>query len=145
MLLKMYRVSHTLYKWNVPLLPRMIMILNYLLFNSSIPYQASIGKGTKFGHGGIAVVINKKVAIGKNCVIGSCVTIGGKSKQEEVPVIGDFVYIASGARVLGNVKIGDNVIIGANSVVVKDVPSNCMVGGIPAKVIRTNIQFKDYV
>lgn len=121
------------------------MLLNHLVFKCSIPFQAEIGKGTKLGHGGIAVVINKRAIIGQNCVIGSCVTIGGKSKGDAAPKIGDFVYIATGAKVLGDIQIGNHVIIGANSVVVKDVPSNCVVAGIPAAIIKTGIRFEDYV
>ena len=121
------------------------MLLNHFLFKCSIHYQTTIGKGTKLGHGGIAVVINGRAVIGENCVIGSCVTIGGKSRIYAAPQIGNYVYIATGAKVLGDITIGDNVVIGANSVVVKDVPSNCIVAGIPAKIIKTGIRFEDYV
>lgn len=77
--------------------------------------------------------------IGRNCMIGQGVTIGGKSRWYEVPVLGDNVYVSAGARILGPVVIGDNVIIGANAVVVKDVPSNCIVAGVPAKIIKDNV------
>ena len=93
----------------------------------------------------MAVVIHARAKVGKNCVIGTCVTIGGKSHHYEVPVIGDNVYIGSGAKILGPITIGDNVVIGANAVVVKDVPSNCVVAGIPAKVIKTGIKKSDFV
>lgn len=69
---------------------------------------------------------------------------GGKSGWYEVPVIGDNVRISAGARILGPVRIGNNVIIGANAVVVKDVPDNCIVAGIPAKIIKENILMEDY-
>ena len=72
-------------------------------------------------------------------MIGQGVTIGGKSGWYEVPVIGDNVEINAGARVLGPVRIGNNVIIGANSVVVKDVPDKCVVAGIPAQIIRKDM------
>ena len=101
-----------------------------------IPYQCDIGNGTKFSYGGISVVVHRNAKIGKNCIIGSCVTIGGRSGLKQVPVIGDNVYIGSGAKVLGDVKIGDNVIIGANSVVIKDVIENSVVVGIPSRVIK---------
>ncbi len=90
------------------------------------------------------MVVHARAVIGKNCMIGQCVTIGGKSGQYEVPVIGDNVEINAGARVLGPIHIGDNVIIGANAVVVKDVPSNCVVAGVPAKIIKSNINFERY-
>lgn len=82
------------------------------------------------------MIIHKRAKIGKECIIGSCVTIGGKSGWYEVPVIGNNVEISTGAKVLGPVIVGNNVIIGANAVVVKDVPDNCIVAGCPAKIIR---------
>lgn len=103
-----------------------------------------MGKGTKFGYGGIAVVIHARAVIGNNCIIGQCVTIGGKSKHKNVPRIGNNVQISIGAKILGPITIGDNVIVGANAVVVKDVPANCIVAGVPAKIIRNNIRIEDY-
>lgn len=76
-------------------------------------------------------------------MIGQGVTIGGKSGWYEVPVIGDDVIINAGARILGPVKIGNNVIIGANAVVVKDVPDNCVVAGVPARIIREGMTEED--
>lgn len=144
MLIHYYRIANWLYKHHVPFLPKFIWRLQYLLFNSSVPASCEIGKGTKFGYGGIAVVLHARTVIGKNCMIGQDVTIGGKSGWYEVPVIGDNVHISAGARILGPVRIGNNVIIGANAVVVKDVPDNCIVAGIPAKIIKENISMDDY-
>ncbi|NKI26849.1 serine acetyltransferase [Arenibacter sp. 6A1] len=135
---KLYQFSNFLYKKKIPFLPKIIKLLIFLIYNSSIPYQASIGKGTTFGYGGIAVVIHKRAVIGDNCIIGTSVTIGGKSGHLKVPIIGDNVYIATGAKVLGPIKIGNNVIIGANSVVIKDVPDFAVVAGIPARIIKIN-------
>lgn len=89
-------------------------------------------------------MIHARAVIGKNCVIGSCVTIGGRSRHYEVPVIGDNVQISTGSKILGPVHIGDNVVIGANSVVLKDIPSNCVVVGAPARIIKENIDIKSY-
>lgn len=63
----------------------------------------------------------------------------------EVPVIGDNVYIGAGAKVLGNVKVGSGSVIGANEVVVHDVPPRCVEAGIPARIIKENIDINDYV
>ena len=71
------------------------------------------------------------------------VTIGGKSGWYEVPVIGNNVHISAGARILGPVRVGNNVLIGANAVVVKDVPDNCVVAGVPAKIIKENLTAED--
>lgn len=126
------------------MLPQFIWKLNYLLFNCSVPASCTIGEGTKFGYGGMAVILHARTKIGKNCIIGSCVTIGGKSGWYEVPVIGDNVEIHSGAKIIGPVRIGNNVIIGANAVVTKDIPDNCVVAGIPAKIIKENITKEDF-
>lgn len=116
----------------------------YFFFNSSVPASCQMGGGTKLAYGGIGIVIHSRAVIGCNCLIGQNVTIGGKSGWYEVPVIGDNVHISAGARVLGPIRIGNNVIIGANAVVVKDVPDNCIVAGIPAKIIKENISIEDF-
>ena len=126
------------------MLPKLIWKLQYLLFNCSVPASCKIGRGTKFGYGGIAVVMHARTVIGRNCMIGQGVTIGGKSGWYEVPVIGDNVHIHAGAKIIGPVRIGDNVEIGANCVVVKDVPSNCVVAGIPAQILRSNLTSEDW-
>lgn len=144
MLIHWYRIAHWLWKHKIPFLPKIIYFFQYFLFNSSVPASCQIGGGTKFGYYGMAVVIHARAVIGKNCTIGTCVTIGGKSGWYEVPVIGDNVQIASGCKILGPVRIGNNVVIGANSVVTKDVPDNCVVAGVPARIIRENVKVDEY-
>jgi len=143
-LIHLHRLANKLYKWKVPIVPKLIYHIQYILYNSSVPYKCDIGEKTVFGYGGIALVLHERSTIGKGCVIGQNVTIGGKSKAYNVPIIGDHVYIGAGAKILGDLKIGDNVIVGANAVVTKDVPSNCIVAGIPAKVIKKDIDIDDF-
>lgn len=132
-----YVISRWLYLHHIPLLPKLITLLIFLIYNSKIPYQAEIGKGTRFGYGGMGVVIHKKAKIGKNCRIGQQVTIGGgNNKIPGKPVIGDNVRIHHCAIVFGGITIGNNAEIGANAVVNKSVPENAIVAGIPAKVLR---------
>lgn len=131
-----YKLSHQLYLKKIPILPSFIKFICFIFYNSSIPFECKIGKGSRFGYGGIGVVIHKRAVLGKNCLIGTNITIGGKSPHFEVPIIGSDVYIATGAKILGPITIGDNVTIGANAVVVKDVPDNAVVAGVPAKVIK---------
>lgn len=145
MLIHFYRLANWCWRHKIPVMPKLIYYLQYLLFNSSLPASCHIGGGCKFGYGGIAVVIHARAKLGKNCMIGQCVTIGGKSGWYEVPEIGDHVHISAGSRILGPIKIGNNVFIGANSVVTKDIPDNCVVAGIPAKILARNINMDDYV
>ncbi len=144
-LIKVHRIGHFFYQKKVPVLPRLFRFLVFLLYNSDIPASVRIGKNTLFGHSGIGVVIHQKASIGRDCVIGQGITIGGRSKNPSVPVIGNQVYIGAGARVLGPIKIGNNVIIAPNAVVLEDVKDNCIVGGIPAKILKENINYKDFV
>jgi len=138
-----YRIEHWLYKKKIPFLPKLFQLFIFLTYNSSVPYQCSIGKGTKFSYGGISVVVHKRTVIGNNCVIGSCVTFGGRSGIFDVPKVGDNVYIGTGSKLLGNITIGNNVIIGANAVVLSDVPDDAVVVGIPAKIIKYNTKLKN--
>jgi len=144
MLLISYRIANWLYRHHFPILPKLMYYIQRALFKSSLPATCIIGAGTTLGYGGIGIVVHARTVIGKNCMIGQGVTIGGKSGWYEVPVIGNNVEINAGARILGPVRIGNNVIIGANAVVVKDVPDNCIVAGIPAKIIKENISLEDY-
>lgn len=98
------------------------------------PLFESMGGGLLIAHG-FSIIINCK-SMGHNCTIYQQVTIGQTSTG--VPTIGDNVTIYCGAKVLGGITIGNNVIIGANAVVVKDVPDNCVVAGVPAKIIKYN-------
>jgi len=96
--------------------------------------KTKIGKGLHIPHP-IGIVINGKAKIGDYCTIMQQVTIGNKLEDEKVPEIGNNVFIGAGAKIIGDIKIEDNVIIGANSVVTKNVSKNCIVAGVPAKLI----------
>ena len=129
----------------IPLLPKIFFYLQFFLFNSIVHPQTKIGKGSKFAYGGMGVVIHKDAVIGNNVIIGQGITIGGKSKKNKIPIIGNNVYLGAGCRILGDVIIGDNVIIGPNSVVVKNIPSSCIAVGIPATIIKEGIKVEDFV
>lgn len=93
-----------------------------------------IGGGLYIQHGFATMIAAK--SIGENCWINQQVTIGYNG-QGDPPIIGDNVMITCGAKVLGQIRVGDNVTVGANAVVIRDVPDNCVVGGVPAKILRT--------
>jgi len=132
----LYRTGRWLYTHHVPFLPKMMKALTYLLFNSVVPYTAEIGKESKFAYGGIGCVVHSRAKIGDRVIIGQNTTIGRALDPEDIPSIGNDVYISAGTRIIGNIQIGNNVIIGANAVVNKNVEDNCIVAGVPAKVIR---------
>lgn len=103
----------------------------------SIPYNV-FDEGLSIAHYG-SVVVSGKAKVGKNCRIHSATNIGVYNGK--APDIGDNVYIAPGVKIYGDIKIGDNVTIGANAVVNKDVPDNVVVAGVPAKIIsRKNVK-----
>ncbi len=110
-----------------------------------IPATTKIGSGFYIGHFG-GIVVNKQSIIGKNCNISQGVTLGkaNRGKNKGYPRLGDNIYIGPGAKIVGAVKIGNNVAIGANCVVTKDIPDNSVVVGVPGKVISQGGS-KDYV
>lgn len=101
-----------------------------------IPFGTRIGPGFFIGHFG-GIVVSGLATIGRNCNISQGVTIGlgSRGPRKGIPQLGDNVYIGPGAKVLGNIHIGNNVAIGANCVVTKDVPDNAVVVGVPGRVI----------
>lgn len=143
--IKLYRVARWLYQHHVPLLPRLLQGLIFFLYNSHVPYTADIGAGTRLAYGGMGVVIHSQAKIGRDCIIGQQVTIGGRSRQPGVPRIGNKVYLAGGSKILGDLEIGDDVVIGANAVVIESLPSHCVAAGVPARIIRTGTRYEDYV
>lgn len=134
--IKLHRIAHWFYLKRIPIVPTLFYYLIFLLFNSSVPASVIVGKGTKLGYGGIGVVIHARAVLGDNVVISQNVTIGGRSGHETVPVIHDDVFIGAGAVIIGPVVIGKGAQVGANAVVLKDVPENAVVGGIPAKLLK---------
>src|SRR5688572_31588536 len=105
-------------------------------FGISIPFETSIGSGFYIGHFG-GIVVNENSTIGKNCNISHGVTLGesNRGSKKGCPVLGDNVYIGPGAKIVGNVRIGNDVAIGANCVVTHRVPDHSVVVGIPGRVI----------
>lgn len=132
-----YRQARWLYLHHIPFFPKLLELIIFLIYNSKVPYQAEIGKGTKLGYGGIGVVIHQNSKLGCNCIIAQQVTIGGGNPHYPgVPVIGDNVDMSKGSIIMGGITVGNNVTIGANAVVNKPVPDNAVVAGVPARILR---------
>lgn len=104
----------------------------------SLPASAEIGKGFYIGHFG-GIILHSHAKIGENCSIGPGVLIGTRGGGNKgVPIIGRDVYIGVGAKVLGGIKIGDRVKIGANAVVLTNIPDGATAVGIPARILKAN-------
>lgn len=112
-------------------------LLNPLCPRMSTLYIATekIGKGLFIQHGFATIIAAK--SIGENCWVNQQVTIGFSNKTA-APYIRDNVTINAGAKVIGGVRVGNNAVVGANAVVVKNVPDNCVVVGVPAQIIKRN-------
>lgn len=132
----LYRISHYLFQRGWVLLPRMICYFNRLLTGVDVHPGATIGEGLFIDHA-TGVVIGETCIIGNNVTLYQGVTLGGtgKEKGKRHPTIGNNVVVASGAKVLGSFTVGDNSKIGAGSVVLREVPPNSTVVGIPGKVV----------
>jgi len=133
-----YRFGHFIHRFGFRRIARSISWMNRFLFSTWLPSSCTVGRNFEIGYWGLGVVIHSKTQIGNNCIIAQNVTIARKGETDDVPVIGDNVYIGAGACILGAVTIGNGAIIGANSVVTKDVAPYSIMAGVPAKMIGTN-------
>ena len=142
-----YRIAHLLYTKRLFFLARLISQVSRFFTGIEIHPGAKIGKGLVIDHG-MGVVIGETAEIGENVLLYRGVTLGGtgKDKGKRHPTLGDNVIIGAGAKVLGPIYIGSNSKIGANSVVLKDVPEGATAVGIPAKnIIRVQEDVADII
>ena len=144
-----YRIAHRLYALEFYFLARLISQVSRFFTGIEIHPGAKIGKGLFIDHG-MGVVIGETAEVGDNVVIYHGVTLGGtgKDKGKRHPTVGNNVIIGTGAKVLGPINIGDGAKIGANSVVLNDVPTEATAVGIPAenkiKSTAVIIEIKDF-
>jgi serine O-acetyltransferase len=133
-----YRLAHWLKGQRVPFLPRAISQLARWLTGIEIHPSAKIGERFFIDHG-MGVVIGETAEVGDNVTLFQGVTLGGTGKErgKRHPTLGSHVVVGAGAKILGGITIGDNVKIGANSVVLKSVPPNSTVIGVPARIIKS--------
>lgn len=134
-----YRLAHALWvrKWRF--LARLLSHLGRMFTGIEIHPGARIGRGFFIDHG-MGVVIGETAEIGDDCTLYHGVTLGGTSwaKEKRHPTLGNNIVVGAGAKVLGPFKVGDNSKIGANSVVVREVPENSTVVGVPGRVVYAN-------
>lgn len=134
-----HKLSHRLWKWKMYFLARLVSHIARFLTGIEIHPGATIGRRFFIDHG-MGVVIGETAEIGDDVTLYHGVTLGGVSlhKGKRHPTIGNNVVIGSGAKVLGPFKVGDGAKIGSNSVVVKEVPENATVVGIPGRVVESD-------
>jgi len=131
-----YFSKNIFFKYTLYPIARVLLNHYKYKFGIDISYKTNIGSGFYIGHFS-GIIVSSQSKIGNNCNISQGVTIGqvNRGKNKGYPILGDNVYIGAGAKIIGNIKIGNNVAIGANCVVTKDIPDNGVVVGIPGKVI----------
>jgi len=141
-----HRGAHQLYTEGFPLIARIVSQFNRLLTGIEIHPGAKIGRRCFIDHG-MGVVIGETTEIGDDVLLYQGVTLGGtgKEKGKRHPTIGDNVVIGTGAKILGNITIGSHTKIGAGSVVVRSVPDNSTVVGVPGRVVRLRVDTGDYL
>jgi serine O-acetyltransferase len=134
--LYVYSRASTFYRFGVRHLVVVLLHRYTIRYGIDISRDAHIGSGLYIGHFG-GIFVNQGVVIGDNCNLSQGVTLGQLNRGEKAgcPTIGNNVYIAPGAKVIGRINVGDNASIGANAVVVNDVAPHTTVGGIPARSI----------
>ncbi len=113
---------------------KFVKVISEILTGIDLPCEAKLGRRFRIDHFG-GIVISGDAVFGDDCIIRNGVTVGLRhTGQRGAPVIGNRVDIGAGAKILGPVRIGDDVAIGANAVVITDVPSNSIAVGVPAKI-----------
>ncbi|NWC95266.1 MULTISPECIES: serine O-acetyltransferase [unclassified Pseudomonas] len=136
----LYRLAHRCHRGPLSPLARLFSLLNFLLFGIEIAVACKIGPGLFFPHTHGTVI--GAFTIGKNAVIYQGVTVGAKDLDftydaDHRPSIGDNVILGAGAKVLGGIELGSGVTVAANAVLLSSVPDNVVVGGIPAKILKS--------
>lgn len=138
--LLLHRISHKLWIWKIPVVPRLISTFARFLTGIDIHPGATIGRRFFIDHG-MGVVIGETAEIGDDVLLYQGVTLGGTSSKAEKrhPTLGRGVVVGAGAKVLGNITLGNYSKVGAGSVVINDVPEHATVVGIPGRVVMQKI------
>lgn len=142
----LYRISHWLWNHRLHFIARLISQIAKWLTGVEIHPAATIGRRLVIDHG-TGIVIGATTEIGDDCLIYQGVTLGGTGivQGKRHPTLGNNVMVGCGAKVLGAIKIGDNSRVAANSVVLREVPENSTVVGVPGRVVRINGEKTDHV
>jgi serine O-acetyltransferase len=130
--LEIHRLAQLARRNGIPFVPRLLRKFIQITASAYLGTEASFGPDCELAYGGLGIVVHPKSRIGARVRIGPHVTIGGRSNSKGAPIIEDDVQIGAGACLLGDIRIGKAAQIGANAVVIHDVPANTAVVGVPA-------------
>ncbi|QOR61951.1 serine O-acetyltransferase [Sulfurovum sp. ST-21] len=133
----LFRLSSLFTRCRLGIIGKLFSLLNQILFSCDIARGARIGGGLYLPHPS-GVVVGENAIIGRNCILHQGVTLGdrGECHEGSDPVLGDYIEVGTGAKILGAVHLGDYARVGANAVVLNDVEPYGVVAGIPAKLIK---------
>lgn len=134
-MIALYRLARWCYLRRVPFVPRLLYSLNRMLFATVLPPSAQIGRNVILGYRGLGIVVHRQAVIGDRVNIGPKVTIGGRAGIPGAPRIEDDALLGSGAQILGPIRIGRGAQVGANAVVLCDVPDGATAVGVPARIL----------
>lgn len=143
-IVRLHKMSRRLLDLRFRRLSRLVEHLIRLVYAARIPAEADIDPSVHFSHNALAVVVTKKASIGPRCQIGMHVLLGSSWPLEGGPRLEQDVVVLCGAKVIGPITIGRGSVIGANAVVLKDVPPHSLVVGVPGVVKKTGIRIEDY-
>lgn len=155
LIMGIYRIGNAIYESKINNILKSIFLIPFkilnkliigIIFNSQIPFSCSIGGGIRLVHFN-GIIIHPNTKIGKNCTIFHQVTIGANEHQKNyknAPKIGDYVYIGAGAKIIGDISIGDYSRVGVNAVVYKTIENNTTVVSVQRNIIRTSMKGLNY-
>jgi serine O-acetyltransferase len=144
MILRLHRLSAWLHRTRMAPLSRAVDGVSRLVFAASVPGRARIGDNVFLHHSGLGVVVNGLSVIEDDCEIGVHVVLGGRAPEIGAPHLERGVIVHAGARIVGPVRIGAGAVVGANAVVLNDVPGGSLAVGVPAIVKRLDIDRPSY-
>lgn len=143
-IVRLHKLSRRLLDLRFCRLSRLIEQVIRFVYAARIPAEADIDPSVHFSHNALAVVVTKEASIGPRCQIGMHVLLGSNWPRKGGPRLEQDVVVMCGAKILGPVTIGRGSVVGANAVVLKDVPPNALVAGVPGVIKKTDIRIEDY-
>jgi serine O-acetyltransferase len=138
-----FRLAARLHRRRIAFLPRFFDRINELLFHVYLPHRCVVGNNMELGYHGVGVNVHADATLGDNVFLSPFVVIYPSEPGRPAPSIGNNVFISTGAKIIGDVTIGDGAVIGANAVVTKSVPARAIAAGIPARVTRQDIDVRE--